>query len=41
MEQYEIEGIKDLTVEEDQLMKGEISIEEALDLIMNQESQPL
>ena len=41
LEQYEIEGIRDLTVEEEeQLMKGEISIEEALDLIMNRESEP-
>lgn len=41
LEQYEIEGIRDLTVEEEeQLMKGEISIEEALDLIMNRESKP-
>ena len=40
LEQYEIEGIRDLTVEEEeQLMKGEISIEEALDLIMNRESE--
>ena len=39
LEQYEIEGIRDLTVEEEEkLMKGEISIEEALDLIMNRES---
>ena len=39
--QYEIEGIRDLTVEEEEkLMKGEISIEEALDLIMNRESEP-
>ena len=40
LEQYEIEGIRDLTVEEERLMKGEISIEEALDLIMNRESEP-
>lgn len=41
LEQCEIEGIRDLTVEEEeQLMKGEISIEEALDLIMNRESEP-
>lgn len=40
LEQYEIDGIRDLTVEEEeQLMKGEISIEEALDLIMNRESE--
>lgn len=40
LEQYEIEGIRDLTVEEEeQLMKGEISIEEALDLIMNRDSE--
>lgn len=40
LEQYELEGIRDLTVEEEaKLMKGEISVEEALSLIMNEESQ--
>ena len=40
LDQYEIGGIRDLTVEEEeQLMKGEISVEEALDLIMNRESE--
>ena len=40
LEQYGIEGIRDLIIEEDQLMKREISIGEALNLIMNRESQP-
>lgn len=41
LEQYQLEGIRDLTVEEEeQLMKGEISVDEAVSLIMNQESQP-
>lgn len=39
--QYELEGIRDLTLEEEeQLMKGELTVEEALDLIMNKEDQP-
>lgn len=37
--EYEIQGIRDLTVEEEErLMKGELSVEEALDLIMNREN---
>lgn len=40
LEEYQIEGIRDLTVaEEEQLMKGELSVQEALDLIMNSDSQ--
>lgn len=36
LEQYQIEEIRDLTVaEEEQLMKGEITVEEALSLVMN------
>lgn len=39
LQEYEIEGIRDLTVEEEEkLMKGELSVEEALDLIMNREN---
>lgn len=42
LDQYEIQGIRDLTIkEEEQLMKGEITVEEALNLIINkEESQP-
>lgn len=40
LEQYQLEGIRDLTVEEEeQLMKGEISVDEAVSLMMNKESQ--
>lgn len=36
LQEYEIQGIRDLTVEEEEkLMKGELSVEQALDLIMN------
>lgn len=41
LEQYQIKDIRDLTVaEEEQLMKGEMTVEEALDLITKGESRP-
>lgn len=40
LEDYGIEGIRDLTVEEEeQLMKGELTVEEVLDLIMKGNSE--
>ena len=41
LKEYEIEGIRELTVEEEeQLMKGELSVEEAVSLILNQANKP-
>lgn len=40
LQEYEIEGIGELSVEEEEhLMKGEISVEEAVDIILNQGGQ--
>lgn len=41
LEDYGIEGIRDLTVEEEEkLMKGELTVEEVLSLIMQEDTEP-
>lgn len=41
LQEYEIKGVRELTVEEEEkLMKGELSVEEAVSLILNQADQP-